>query len=58
MITAFRKSLNEAVAYLASHDAEARTTMQEWLKLTPEVAHAVVLPTGESSWSPRNWGRT
>jgi ABC-type nitrate/sulfonate/bicarbonate transport system substrate-binding protein len=30
VISAFRRSLNEAIVYLAGHDAEARTTMQEW----------------------------
>lgn len=52
VITAFRRSLNEAIAYLAGHDAEARTTMQEWLKLTPEVAQAVVLPTWRVELDP------
>jgi len=44
VIRAFRKSLNDAIDHLETHDAEARALLQERYKVTPEVAAAAVFP--------------
>ncbi|MDT2004431.1 ABC transporter substrate-binding protein [Rhodococcus opacus] len=43
-IKAWRTSLNEAIDYLDTHEAEARTLLQTWLKMPPEVVERVPLP--------------
>ncbi|MDV6296170.1 ABC transporter substrate-binding protein [Rhodococcus aetherivorans] len=43
-IKAWRKSLTEAIDYLNTHEAQARTLLQTWLKMPPEVIERVPLP--------------
>jgi NitT/TauT family transport system substrate-binding protein len=52
VIRAFRKSLNEAVDHMESHDAEARALLQERFGASPEVAASVVWPTWKVEVEP------
>ena len=53
-IRAWRKSLNEAIDYLETNDAEARMLLQTWLKMPPEVAQSAPLPSWEVEIMPRD----
>lgn len=53
VIRSFRRSLVEGIAHIASNDAEARTLLQDWLKITPEVARAAVLPSWRIEIDPQ-----
>jgi ABC-type nitrate/sulfonate/bicarbonate transport system substrate-binding protein len=44
VVRAWRRSLEEAVSYLDSHDAEARKYLETWLAMPPAVAQRSPLP--------------
>ena len=52
VVRAFRRSLDEAVDHVESHDAEARALLQERFKVSPEVAAAAVFPTWKVAVEP------
>lgn len=53
-IRAWRKSLNEAIDYLESHEAEARKMLQTWLKMPPAVAQSAPLPGWQVEITPQD----
>lgn len=53
-IRAWRKSLNEAIDYLQSHEAEARRMLQTWLKMPPAVAESAPLPSWQVEITPQD----
>lgn len=53
-IRAWRKSLNEAIDYLGSHEADARQMLQSWLKMPPKVAQSAPLPGWQVEITPQD----
>jgi ABC-type nitrate/sulfonate/bicarbonate transport system substrate-binding protein len=51
-IRAWRRSLNEAIDYLRAHEAEARTLMQTWLEMPPQLAQQAPLPNWQVELTP------
>jgi NitT/TauT family transport system substrate-binding protein len=54
LIRAFRRSLTEAIDYLRVNEAHARTLLQTWLKMPPEVARSTPLPSWEVEITPQD----
>jgi NitT/TauT family transport system substrate-binding protein len=52
-VSAFRKSLSDAIGYLDSNESEARTMMQDWLKIPAHVLDRSPLPDWDVEISPQ-----